>query len=124
MRKVKSVIACAAGILVACAACVGQTTSPSLSHAALKKMISEAHTAEQYKTLATYFSLRGERYEQKADEEKHEWLELSRGNFVPNQKYPRPADSSRNRYEYFTYKAQQMNAQASSYQRLATSARQ
>jgi hypothetical protein len=124
MRKMQSVIACMAGILIASVACLGQPTSPSYSHAELKKMIGEAHTAEQYKTLATYFSSRQTSYEQKAAEEKHEWLQLSGGYAAPYLKYPRPADASRNRYEYFTYEAQQMNAQAAHYEGLAAIAAQ
>lgn len=122
MRKMQSTILCAAGILIASVACVGQPTSPSYSHAELKKMISEAHTAAQYKTLATYFSSQEKSYEQKAAEEKQEWQRRSQVNAALYQKYPRPEDSSKNRYEYFAYEAQQMNAQATHYDALAASA--
>ncbi len=124
MRKVQSAIACAAGILIVSVVCSGQPTSPSYNHAELRKMISEAHTAAQYKALATYFSSQQKSYEQRAAEEKQEWERRSQVNAALYRKYPRPEDSSRNRYEYFAYEAQQMNAQASHYQRLAASVQQ
>jgi hypothetical protein len=120
----QTAIACAAGILIASAVAAGQPTSPSYSHAELKKMIGEAHTAEQYKTLATYFSSQAKSYKQKAANEKQEWWRRSQVDAALYEKYPRPVDSSRNRYEYFAYEAQQMNAQASRYEELAASARQ
>ncbi len=124
MRKMKWAIAFAAGILIAGVACVGQPTSPSYSHAKLRKMISEAHTAEQYKTLATYFSSRERSYEQKAAIEKREWLRLRPVYATLYHKYPRPADASKNWYEYLTHEAQQMDAQAAHYEDLAESATQ
>lgn len=124
MRKMQSAIACAAGFLIASVACVGQPTSPGYSHAELRKMIREAHTAEQYQTLATYFSSQEMSYEQRAAVEKREWLRLRPVYATLNQKYPRPADSSRNWYMYLTYKAQQMDAQATHYEGLAASATQ
>jgi hypothetical protein len=124
MRKLQSIIVSAVGILVACAACVGQPTSPSYSRAELKKMINEAHTAEQFKALATYFSSREESYEQKAAVEKQEWYRLRPVTPTLNQRYPRPADASRNRYIYFTDKAEQMDTKASRYEGLAESAQQ
>lgn len=124
MLNMKSVIACAAGILIASAACVGQSVAPNLSRAELKKMIGEAHTAEQYRTLADYFGSQQVNYEQKAAAEKHEWLQLSQGYFVPFLKYPRPADAARTRYAYFADKAQQMNERADSYESLDASADQ
>jgi hypothetical protein len=124
MRKMQAAIACAASFLITSVACVGQPASPSYSHAELRKMISEAHTAEQYQTLATYFSSREISCEQKAAVEKQEWLRLRPVYATLNQKYPRPADASKNRYEYFAYKAQQMNERATHYEDLAASATQ
>jgi hypothetical protein len=120
----QSALACAAGILIAGAVCAGQSVSPSYNHAELKKMIGEAHTAEQYNTLATYFESQEQNYEQKAVVERHEWHQLSHGFMTMNQRYPRPADASRNRYEYFSSKALQMNSRASYYQRLAANSQQ
>jgi hypothetical protein len=125
IRKIQLAIVCVAGILIASVTCVGQATSPSYSHAELKKMISEAHTAEQYRTLAEYFSLRENSYHQKAAEEKQEWDRLSRN--VPvfsAAKYPRPVDASRNYYYSLRYKARKMSLQASHYEGLSASAAQ
>jgi hypothetical protein len=121
MRNIQSAIAVAMGVLIACAAGAAQPASPGYSHAELKKMISEARTAEQYKTLASYFRAQENSYEQKAAEEKQEWQRRSQINAALYQKYPRPADSSKNRYEYFAYEAQQSNAEASHYENLAAS---
>jgi hypothetical protein len=120
----QSAIASAAGILIASVVCAGQPTPPSYSHAELKKMIGEAHTAEQYKALAAYFGSQEMSYKQKAVEVKHEWQRHSMVSAALYEKYPRPIDSSKNRYEYFTYEAQQMNAQATRYEGLAASAAQ
>ncbi len=122
ITKMQSAIVCAVGVLVTCVACVGQTTSPSLSHARLKKMMSAAHTDGQYTALATYFMTQEESYSQKAAAEKQEWYRLRPITPTLYQRYPRPADAARNRYEYFTYKAQQMDAKASHYEELAESA--
>jgi len=124
MRNMQSAIACAAGILLVSGVCMGQPASASYGHAELKKMINEAHTAEQYKALAVYFRSQQKNYKQKAAAEMHEWARRSEVNAPLYQKYPRPVDSSRNRYEYFTYEAHQMNAQFTHYQALATGASQ
>jgi hypothetical protein len=87
-------------------------------------MIDEAHTAEQFKTLSTYFSSQEINYARKAAVEKWEWLRLRPVYATLYQKYPRPADSSKNRYAYFACKAQQMNARAAHYEDLAESASQ
>jgi hypothetical protein len=94
-------------------------TSPDLSHAELKKMVQSAHTADQYASLASYFKWRQEEFEQQAHAELVEWDRRSQ--FVSSiaEKYPRPVDSSRNRYEYFTYEARQMNQKAAYYENLA-----
>jgi hypothetical protein len=117
-------IACAAGILIASAVAAGQSTSPSYSHAELKKMIGEAHSAEQYEILAIYFRSQAKCYKQKAAEEKQELWRRLQVDAALYQKYPRPVDSSRNRYEYFAYEAQLMNMQASRYEEQAASAQQ
>lgn len=124
MRKMQKVIACAAGILIASVAYAGQPTSQSYSHAELKKMIGEAHTAEQYKTLAIYFRSQAMSYKQKAADEKREWWRRIEVNAALYQKFPQPTESSRNRSEYFAYEARQLNAQASHFDGLAAGAQQ
>lgn len=100
------------------------TKSSSLSHAELTKMVREAHTPQQYKALADYYRSRETAYEQQAQSEKAEWERRSQNITGPTAKYPRPVDSSRNRYEYFAYEAQQMSQQAAHYDGLSTSAAQ
>ena len=97
-------------------------TSPQYSHAELQKMIANAHTPQQYQALATYFRSQQKLFEQQAQSEKQEWDRRSQITAATYQKYPRPADSSRNRYEYFTYEAQQMSQQAAHFESLLVTA--
>jgi hypothetical protein len=86
-------------------------------------MIADAHTPQQYQALATYFRSRQQVLEQQAQSEKLEWDRRSQITAASYQKYPRPADSSRDRYEYFTYEAQQMSQQAAHFESLAAPAK-
>ena len=54
-----------------------------------------------------------------AAQEKLEWQRRSTNSSALGQKYPRPADSSRYRYEYFSLMASQLDARASSAQTLS-----
>ena len=102
----------------------GSQTNTEYSSAELQTMIRSAHSTQQYQTLATYFRSRQQAMEEKARGEKAEWDRRSQVNAAVAQKYPRPVDSSRNRYEYFTYEAKQMGEQASHYESLATNSQQ
>jgi|HubBroStandDraft_1064217.scaffolds.fasta_scaffold09926_2 hypothetical protein len=124
MRKIQSAIIVAAGVLMLCAAGACQSASQGYSHAELKKMIGEAHTAEQYRALATYFRSQQKTYKLKAADEMDLWVRRNEIMAGLYEKYPRPSDSSRNRYEYFSYESRQMNAQASHYEELAANAPQ
>jgi hypothetical protein len=73
--------------------------------------------------LASYFHSQQVVFEEKAQSEKQEWDRRSQITAATYQKYPRPADSSRNRYEYFTSQAQDMGDKAAHYESLATSAK-
>jgi len=95
------------------------TNAPHYSHSELRKMIQEAHTDQQYKELASYFRSRQQVYQQQAQAEKLEWIRRSQNVISVAAKYPRPADSSKTRYEYLTYEAGQMSQQAEHYERLA-----
>jgi hypothetical protein len=124
MRKIKSAIIVAAGALMICTAGACQTASQGYSHSELKKMIGEAHTSEQYKALATYYRSQQKAYKLKAADEMDLWVRRNEIMGSLYEKYPRPSDSSRNRYEYFTYESHQMNAQASHFEDLAANAPQ
>jgi hypothetical protein len=110
----------ATGILYAAA----PPASQNLSHAELEKMIRGAHTPAEYKTLADYYRTQQQGFEQQAQTEKQEWERRSQNVTGPAAKYPRPVDSSRNRYEYFTYEAQQASQQAAHYEGLSASVAQ
>jgi hypothetical protein len=84
-------------------------------------MMREARTVEQYHALADYFRSQQQRLELQAQAEKEEWQRRSQNVSGPAAKYPRPVDSSRNRYEYFSYEAQEMQRQAGHYDDLAAS---
>jgi hypothetical protein len=88
-----------------------------MSNSQVQSLLRSAHTVEQYQMLASYFHAR-----QLVVEEKVEWDRRSQITAASYQKYPRPADSSRNRYEYFTYEAHQMAQQAAHFESLSTNA--
>jgi len=119
--RIKAQIACA---LLACAACAGMVraesaSAPTYSRGELKKMMSEAHTTEQYMTLASYFRWRQQQFEQQAHGQLVFWAQRSMNVSLPAAKYPTPVDSSKNRYDYFTYEAQQMSRKAAHYESLS-----
>ena len=114
VAAVFAALALSAGIVHA------ETPAPAdFDHAQLKEMIRSARSVEQYQTLASYYRSRQQSFEQKAQSEKVEWDRRSQNVVGPAAKYPRPVDSSRNRYEYFTYEAQQMSQQAAHYEALS-----
>jgi hypothetical protein len=92
------------------------------SQTEVRQMIRDAHSVEQYKTLASFFRARQQAFEQQAQSEKAEWDRRSQIAAASYEKYPRPADSSRNRYEYFTYEASQMSQQADHFESLSATA--
>src|SRR5208337_4353695 len=82
----------------------------------IKQMIADAHTAQQYHDIAAYFRERQQHFEEQAQSEKTEWERRSQNITGPAAKYPRPVDSSRNRYQYFATEAEQMRQQAEHYE--------
>ena len=104
---------------------VVQARAADVSHYSqteVRQLIRDAHSVEQYKTLASYFRARQQAFEQQAQSEKAEWDRRSQNTTGISQKYPRPVDSSRNRYEYFTYEAAQMSQQAAHFESLSVTA--
>jgi hypothetical protein len=114
-----AVLACAAASLTVRAE---SSTSANLSHGDLKKMIRDAHTSEDYLSLASYFRFRQQEFEQQARSEKIELDRRSANAYLAAAKYPNPVASSRNRYEYFEYEAQKMSAQAAHFESLSARA--
>jgi hypothetical protein len=58
-------------------------------------------------------------YLRQAAEEKKEWERRSQNVTSAAAKYPRPADSSRNLYEYYMYKASKAETLEAKYSQLA-----
>jgi hypothetical protein len=117
---------------VACALLAFATTSvflrsesantQNLSSTDLKRMVQSARTSEDYLTLASYYRWRQQQFEQQAQSEKIELDRRSMNSYLAAAKYPNPVQSSRNRYDYFTYEAQKMSAQAARYESLSARA--
>lgn len=99
-------------------------TYGNYTHRELKKMAHEAHTTEQYETLASYYRFRQQKFQQEARGEFAEWIRRWRMGTTFASKYPRPEDSSKYRYEYFSYEAQEMGDKADQYEKLAAGAKQ
>jgi len=98
------------------------TNTPQFSKAQIKQMAHEAHTGPQYRALADYYRAQQQNFDLKAQSEMREWERRSQNTTGLAQKYPRPVDSSRNRFEYFRYEAEEMSRQASLYENFAAKA--
>jgi len=109
-------------VLASSSAVADANSSPHIGKSELRRMMREAHTPEQYRALATYFRAQQHHFEQEAQADKDEWIRRSANVSGPSAKYPRPVDSSKNRYEYFSYEAQEMDRQAVHYEGLSASA--
>ena len=114
MHTVTLLVVVAAGTAFTQAQSATQTT-----HADVQGMIRGAHTTQDYANIATYFRSRQHNFESQAQAEKVEMDRRSQITAASYQKYPRPVDSSRNRYDYFTSEAKEMNMQASHYEDLS-----
>jgi hypothetical protein len=124
MRKTQAIFALACVVFAGGMLRAQPKAQKNLSHAELTKMIREANTPDQYQALADYYRFRQAAFAEQAHAEKVEWDRRSEMILVgPLAKYPRPVDSSRYRYEYFTYEAQLMSQQASHYESLEENAR-
>ncbi len=87
----------------------------------IKEQESKAHTAEQFDQLARYYSNQQQVFLLKAADEKEEWNRRSQHTSSLSAKYPKPADSARNLYEYYTKKAADSALSAGKYAHLASS---
>jgi hypothetical protein len=94
-----------------------KTTQPTSGQ--LKQMAKEAHTPEQYTALARSYSQLQKSYLDMASDEKQEWDRRNQNIVSIAAKYPRPVDSARYLYEYYTYKASEAGALAEKYSQLA-----
>ena len=121
--RFKRVVAFAvlAGAVAANSSRAATPAAQRLSHTELRKMIQNAHSAEDYLMLASYFRSRQQQFEQQAHDELAFWAQRSMNVSLGAAKYPRPEDSSKYRYEYFTYEAQKMSLQAARFESLSAS---
>jgi len=122
MMKPISTIALVAVIAAATLSSQAVTLEPAAAHytpAQIKKMIREAHSADQYRAIARYYDERHAEFSQKAADEMAEWARRSENTSGPAAKYPRPVDSARNLYEYYAHEADSAAFQADKYYRFA-----
>jgi hypothetical protein len=85
----------------------------------LKELARDAHNAAQYGALATIYDNRQKDYLQQAAEEKQEWIRRSQNIVSIAAKYPRPVDSARYLYEYYTTMAAESGQLAAKYAQLS-----
>jgi hypothetical protein len=88
--------------------------------AQLKQLAHDAHSPEQYSTLAGYYGKQQKDFLQLATEEKLEWARRSQNIVSIAAKYPRPVDSARYLYEYYSYKAEEAGQLAAKYSQMQT----
>jgi hypothetical protein len=86
----------------------------------LNQLALNAHEPAQYTALASYFGEQRANYLQKAEERRKEWVQLSQNVTSAAAKYPRPADSVRNYYEYYMHKAAEAGTLEAKYSHLAS----
>ena len=98
-----------------------QTTAEKTQYSQkeVAQLTREAHTPEQYQALASYFRTQEKLFNEKALVEKQEWDRRSTITVGPAAKYPKPADSARNLYQYYSAKADEMATRAADYEHRA-----
>jgi hypothetical protein len=109
-------------VLAAAAAMAAEPKTPQTPHygrAEIKGMIRDAHTPQQYQVLAAYFRARQQDFRAQARSEAIELERRMQFATVLAAKYPRPVDSSRNRYEYFRYEGDKMAQKAAYFESLS-----
>ena len=104
-----------ASVVSAQGASIPEEHAVTLSSSQAKQLARSAHTPAEFTQLASYFEIQRKEYSRKAEEEKQEWERRSQNTSGINQKYPRPVDSARNLFEYYTYKASEAEGLAAKY---------
>jgi hypothetical protein len=107
-----------AGVASAQATASSAENGTHYTHAQLKEMARNAQTPAQYSALAAYYGDRQMDYLQLAAKEKQEWVRRSQNAASIGAKYPRPADSARYLYEYYTTMAAKSGQLAAKYGQL------
>jgi len=124
MKKSSLVATCVLSFALVSAGNAQGTTSAAdtgvhLSRSQLKQLTSDAHTPEQYNTLAAYYGAKQATYLRKAEDERLEWVRRSQNIVLIEAKYPRPVDSAKYLYEYYLTEATDAGALAAKYANLA-----
>lgn len=110
------------GVASAQGAASSPKTDSHYTRAQVKQLLRDAHSPDQYRTLASYYGEQQKSYLKEAAEEKQEWVRRSQNIVGVAAKYPRPVDSARNLYEYYMYKASEAGALSLKYNQLAATA--
>ena len=121
IRRMQVAIAIAVFALAVGNARAESSMNANYSQAEVKQMLRSANTPQQYRALAAYFRQRQQVFEQQAQSEKQEWDSLRQNTIGNSEKYPRPVDSARNRYEYLSAEADQMGQKAAHFESLSAS---
>jgi hypothetical protein len=106
------------------AACNAQAESHAadngkqLTQTEVKQLALQAHAPDQYRTLASYYGQERSKYQLLAVDEMKEWERRSQNIVSINAKYPRPVDSAKYLYEYYSNKASESAALEAKYIRL------
>ena len=110
-------------IAVAAALAPLPEATASLSKSEVQRLEQTAHTPVEYRTLSDYYDQQQKFYAAKAGVEKLEWQRRSQITTSIAAKYPRPVDSARYRYEYFSAQAAEMQKRSDAYRQRAESTR-
>jgi hypothetical protein len=111
-----------AGVANAQATASSAENGAHYTQAQLKELARDAHSSAQYSALATIYDNRQRDYLQQAADEKQEWIRRSQNIVSIAAKYPRPVDSARNLYEYYTTMAAESGQLAAKYAQLSVPA--
>ncbi len=111
-------------IVLATGASAQEAVSPSESHprythSQLKQLIRDAHTPDQYSALADYYAVLQREYLRKAEQERQEWVQLSKKGAWMGTKAPGPMEFSHQAYQYDLFKATKAESEAARYGQLA-----
>ena len=108
-----------AGAASAQGAASSAETGAHYTQAQLKELALNAHAPAQYTVLASYYGVQKVDYLRQAAEEKKEWERRSQNVTSHASKYPTPADSVRNYYEYYMHKADEAGTLEAKYNHLS-----
>lgn len=95
---------------------------PQYTSAQIRKLSREARTAEQFGELADYYAIRQRMFKRKAAEAMDLWAQRNAVITPLSEKWPRPVDSAKARYDYFEYEVNRCGELSRKYSRMADAA--